>query len=116
MVFISEIDKLRVIDYERNVILYPKDGVPFGKGRFFELHWGENIIEFGAYLSMEFDKGGKATLNWKIFQYRMPRILESKHDDVRNLIYEALDAFGYAFTRASVTKVNVEVLPHVHDL
>ena len=116
MVFVCESDKYRVIDYERNIVLYPKEGVYFNKGELFELHWNEDIVQFGAYSYFEYDENNKAAITWKIFQYRMPKTLEPKHDEVRQLITEALDAFGFWFTHSHVREVKVEVLPHVHGL
>jgi len=102
------------IDRERNAYLVPLGG---GLGEIpgvFGLVWNDAIISFQAVreLKLGMDKSGKEiVLIWNIPTIVLPKSLHTQKDAIKQLIIDALDAYGLLSDRKGVDSVVINFAP-----
>ena len=99
---------LWAIDRERGMFLLPLGGGVGEKPSFFGLDVLGEIVVFEAVRLGSGNNNTGFILSYKISYLTIPKVLESRRQEIKGFIREALDAYGQYGDRSHVTSVSVE--------
>ncbi|WP_150269086.1 hypothetical protein [Paenibacillus tepidiphilus] len=101
------------IDRERNAILVGLGGQGIYGGEtplLYVLVWNHHFIYLDTFKAGEGNLSTGIEMFWKVTKIEAPGELHRNHEELVDVIREALDAEGYAGRRDCVTKVNFEYI------
>lgn len=98
---------LWTIDRERDVFLLYLLGGDTKRPACYALILKDEIVTFNANLKGDGNRKTGVKVFWKVFNLRISQTLEVQREEIKQLICEALDTYGFG-KRDSVIDVNVE--------
>lgn len=103
------------IDRDRNAVLIIIGGGTPEIPEFYALIWKGDIIKFSAISKVSSSPETGRIISWDIFDIDIPIPLQSKQEDICQLIREAIDAKGWLYDRDCLRNVIINIkLPTTH--
>jgi hypothetical protein len=96
------------VDREHDVYLFHLRGSGPERPAFFGMYVQGEIVIFRAYEGGTGNNKNGVVLSYKISNLRIPQALEAQSEEIKQLIQEALDAYGLYGDRSHVKAVYVE--------
>ena len=111
MAFVSNYAEKIVIDKERNASLKRTNWEGRIRRSYFELTWNGSRITFTAEDNSEtLHKEGKNynIIYWHILGWNIPPSTDTDIEEVKKIVTEALDAYGFNYSKKFVSEVHVD--------
>jgi hypothetical protein len=112
----------KTIDREREITLFCMGGIGRDPGHYYELHVKDKIMKFSAYYQIEklgrLNEEGREMANvvYSIFQVTIPKDFDFEKAELRQLITEALQAYGFLYQTKDVNQVSVTFSSRISTL